>query len=69
MKRINQTNFEFNLIRQNQSFSFKMLNKWISDSESTPIQLRSKKDEEEEQQQQQQQAAIRKSEGIFYFIY
>lgn len=41
-----------------------MLNKWIAESETQPIQLRSKKDEEEEQQQQQQQASIRKSEGI-----
>lgn len=48
----------------NQSFSFKMLNKWIAESETQPIQLRSKKDEEEEQQQQQQQASIRKSEVI-----
>lgn len=39
-----------------------MLNKWIAESETQPIQLRSKKDEEEEQQQQQ--IAIKKSEGF-----
>jgi hypothetical protein len=40
-----------------------MLNKWISDSESSaPIQLRSKKDEEE-QEKEQQNAAVKKSEG------
>lgn len=49
--------------RHNQSFSFKMLNKWIAESESQPVQLRSKKDEEEEQQKQAQQAAIKRSEG------
>ena len=43
-----------------------MLNKWIAESESQPIQLRSKKDEEEEQQTQQQQVAVRKSEGMFF---
>lgn len=43
-----------------------MLNKWIAESESQPIQLRSKKDEEEEQQQQQQ-VAVRKSEGMFSY--
>lgn len=36
------------MTRRNQSFSFKMLNKWIADSESnSPIQLVSKKDEQE----------------------
>jgi hypothetical protein len=40
-----------------------MLNKWIAESESQPVQLRSKKDEEEEQQKQVQQAAIKRSEG------
>ncbi|RNA40089.1 hypothetical protein BpHYR1_005980 [Brachionus plicatilis] len=48
---------------RNQSFSFKMLNKWIADSESnTPIQLVSKKDEEENSVPKQ--TMMRKSEVI-----
>lgn len=51
----------------NQSFSFKMLNKWISDSESSNITLVSKKDEEENQNQKPAAALpnLKKSEGLF----
>jgi hypothetical protein len=45
----------------NQSFSFRMLNKWIADSEThSGPQIKSKKDEEEEQAQQ----TAKKSEVI-----
>lgn len=49
----------------NQSFSFKMLNKWIAESEANNIQLVSKKDEEENVIQNQRPPSLKKSEGIF----
>jgi hypothetical protein len=57
----------------NQSFSFRMLNKWISDSESAfgPGEhlMRSKKDEEEERERQAAAAlTARKSEGMKYYV-
>ena len=49
----------------NQSFSFKMLNKWIADSETTSAPLfKSKQDEEEEREKMTASAQIaKKSEG------
>ena len=48
----------------NQSYSFRMLNRWIEESESNVVPLKSKKDEEEETKQKEERAAIRKSEGF-----
>lgn len=48
----------------NQSFSFKMLNKWISDSEATGAPLFKSKQDEEEEKQKAAAQAVRKSEGI-----
>ena len=49
----------------NQSFSFRMLNKWIEDSESKIVPMKSKKDEEDEREKEKEKTTIRKSEGIF----
>ena len=46
----------------NQSFSFRMLNKWIEDSESKIVPMKSKKDEEEEKEKDKI-TVIKKSEG------
>ena len=37
----------------NQSYSFRMLNRWIEESESNVVPLKSKKDEEEENKQKE----------------
>jgi hypothetical protein len=47
----------------NQSFSFRMLNKWIEDSESKVIPMKSKKDEEDEKEKEKT-TVVKKSEGI-----
>jgi hypothetical protein len=56
----------------NQSFSFRMLNKWISDSETSAAGehlMRSKKDEEEERERAAAAAlTARKSEGNTFFF-
>ncbi len=49
----------------NQSFSFRMLNKWIQESESTNV-LKSKKDEELEKSLEQNKKNV-KSEGMLQF--
>ncbi len=46
----------------NQSFSFRMLNKWIQESESTGL-MKSKKDEELESNQENPKENV-KSEGL-----
>ncbi len=52
--------------RMNQSFSFRMLNKWIEDSESKIVPMKSKKDEEDEREKEKEKTTIKKSEGIFW---
>lgn len=52
----------------NQSISFRMLNRWIEESESNGISLVSKKDEEErekEKEKEKENPILRKSEGLF----
>jgi hypothetical protein len=44
-----------------------MLNRWIAESESNVVPLKSKADEEEENKQKEEKAALKKSEGIWYF--
>jgi len=54
----------------NQSFSFRMLNKWIEDSESKIIPMKSKKDEEDEKEREKEKAStVKKSEGINRIIF
>ncbi len=50
----------------NQSFSFRMLNKWIEDSESKVIPMKSKKDEEDEKEKEKT-TVIKKSEGMPFY--